>query len=129
MQSIPSTPKLIKTILHLIDSKSKGFEDKDMRIYLDYKDRIPEITMMFKLEEPSKDTHLENLMVKGSKFMARLIKEDWDTDDVSWSLEVGNNFHDAISELIPEGNTKIESDPGGLNEWYFIKLKLTDWAS
>ena len=127
MQSIPSTPKLIKTILHLIDSKSKGFEDKDMRIYLDYKDRIPEITMIFKLEDTSLDTRSENLMVKGSKLMARLIKEDWDTDDVSWSLEVGNNFHGAIEELTPEGNTKIGDE--GNNEWYFIKLKLTDWAS
>ena len=132
MTTIPSINKLITLTLNLIDSKDKAYEDKETRIYLDYKDRIPEIIMMFKLEEPSRDTHLENLMIKGSKFMARLIKEDWDTDDVSWSLEVGGNFHDAISELIPEGGTRIEKsdeDDDIDNGWFFIKLKLTDWAS
>lgn len=122
MNKLPSIKKMVKVAMEMVEMRAKRLTDADYEIHLDHSPRIPAITIVMKAKEDNPGFYNSDLMLWGAKFMKEWEKEDWDTDDVSWKLEVGFDFHG-----LPEGMEIIAKDEDEQLVW--VTLTLTDYAS
>src|SRR6185295_19626745 len=122
MNKIPSIKKMVKVSMEMVEMRAKRLTDADYEIILDHSSRIPEITIVMKAKEDDPNFYNSELMLWGAKFLREWEKEDWDTDDVSWKLEVGFDFHG-----LHEGMGSITKYV--VEQLVWVILTLTDRAS